>query len=151
MLKLDDYMLKSPEFTKFLSSREGRVWLTLYGNISRNEKDNTDIYNKFYKNNKLAAKISLDSLNRQLGYETKDKSNIIKIINKLVKQKLIKKHTFIVNKIATNVYELGYITGNNREEVPYALELYYTKLAQEKIKKWGFNKNDENQQSNQYV
>ena len=133
MLTFPDNLLRDPEFTRWVASAEGRVWMTLWGNISRNKNHNYEMYDKFYKNNKLATKISIIKLNKILGYKSNDKSNISKIINKLSKKKLIKKYA-IENSNEPNIYEVGYIAEENKKEVPYAIEIFSIKIAEKAIK-----------------
>lgn len=138
MLTIDDSLLRYAEFTKWLASTEGRVWLTLMGSVNRSEVENKELYDSYYKKNKLATKISLEELNNKVGYKSNDKGNMSKIINRLHKNKFIKKHSCIINKNTANIYEVGYISNKNNKEVPYVLEKFQIKAMQKDLKERGF-------------
>lgn len=49
MLTIEDSLLSDAEFTKWLASREGRVWLVLMGSVNRSESENKELYDNYYK------------------------------------------------------------------------------------------------------
>jgi hypothetical protein len=138
MLTIDDNLLRDVDFTKWLASSEGRVWLTLMGSINRSKAENKELYDSYYKKNKLVVRVSLEELNSRVGYKSGDKGNMSKIINKLHKNKFIVKRPCITNKNTANVYELGYISNKNNKEIPYALEKFQIKGMQRELKSKGF-------------
>jgi len=136
MLTISDSLLRDEEFTKFIASFEGRIWMALWGSVDYSLKSDPDAMEALHKHKKVIVKVSLQKLNKLLGSKSMDKSNVSKALNKLTSKKLIKK--FYKDKNINNpVYEVGYISVENNEPVPYAFDVFDRKLIKKSLKNNG--------------
>lgn len=132
-------LLREPDFTKWLASNEGRLWLTMASRMIRgkyNEDLQNMLFEKFYKNGLLVTSLDMETLNKYLNYNTTDTSNVRKLVNKLTKKKIIKKHTIIFKNKKACVFEIGYFSKGDGKEMTYAFEMFNKMIAKKELKKY---------------
>ena len=139
VLTLPNYLLRDSDFTKWLSSREGRVWMVLMGCVN-NYTNDEELNVKFFKKNKIAVRVSIYNLNKMLGYKSSDKSNVSKIIKNLTKRKIIIKHQQQDGDISSpSVFEVGYLSAEDKSEVPYVVDIFRKSIANKNIESLNFD------------
>lgn len=139
MLKIPVDLLEEPEFTKWLTTAEARLWMKLvvkvvsYPNKKTTNKVPTAVYEKYYTKGKLATSWALSTLAKELNYGSSGKSNMSRLVKKLEEKNFIKKKKIMVDGTDYTVYELGRVNKTEHTDSFYAFEHFYRIINKKKV------------------
>lgn len=135
-LSVPNRLTRDSHFLKWISSKEGAVWLYLQSYVKRvPENINVwiDLYQKYYiDRNELAARWSLDNI--ALNLDT-SKSRVIKCMNSLVKKGFVRIDKYHVNRTTINVYVLGKLDEEGHSKY-FAFTNFIKDMAQRNLNKF---------------